>query len=223
MVERLPHGYTNDTRRIGDVVEKRYEGRDSLARAAREFTCLTRLLGRFAVPEVVRFDASAPLLVLKEVLGRHGQELIDEGQGPLVLGLIGNQLRELQSFPPSVIPGLKGTGGVIVHGDFGPQNVLCSPDLTSICAVVDWEFAHVGSPIEDLAWVEWIIRTHHPSAVEALPQLFAGSGLHFGWSERQAAMVLQCRHYIAYCDASEMDLAADQWRRRIDATEHWSE
>ena len=39
---------------------------------------------------------------------------------------------------------------MIVHGDFGPQNVLIAGD--NISALLDWEFAHAGQPVEDLAW-----------------------------------------------------------------------
>lgn len=35
--------------------------------------------------------------------------------------------------------------------DFGPQNVLLDPGTFAVTAVVDWEFAHVGDPVEDLA------------------------------------------------------------------------
>ena len=222
-VEHLPRGYTNRTRRVGTHIEKRYEGADALVRAEREFTSLTRLHGHYPVPEVVQFDPSVPMLVLTEIIGRHGQELIDEGQGRTVLRLIGDHLAQLQVLDPSVIPGLTGVGSVIVHGDFGPQNVLCSLDLTHVSGVLDWELAHVGAPIEDLAWTEWIIRMHHPEARDDLPELFAGSGLSFGWSDRQAAMVQQCRSYVAYCEASDMKAAAAQWERRLHLTEHWSE
>ena len=109
-VERLPHGYTNQTRQIGTGVEKIYEGFDSLTRAEREFTCLTALAGRYPVPRVLRFDASLPVLVTSGVQGRHGQELIEEGRAAQVVRLIGRQLSDLQSFDPSTVPGLTGRG-----------------------------------------------------------------------------------------------------------------
>jgi aminoglycoside phosphotransferase (APT) family kinase protein len=37
-----------------------------------------------------------------------------------------------------------------VHGDFRIGNLLVGPD--GLRAVIDWEFAHVGDPLEDLAW-----------------------------------------------------------------------
>ena len=89
-VERLPHGYTNRTRRVGDRIEKRYEGADAVIRAEREFTSLTGLHGRYPVPEVLQFDSSVPMLLLTDVVGSHGQELIDHGRGAMVLGATGS-------------------------------------------------------------------------------------------------------------------------------------
>lgn len=39
---------------------------------------------------------------------------------------------------------------VLVHGDFKANNLLC--DQGQLTAVIDWEMAHIGDPIEDLAW-----------------------------------------------------------------------
>jgi aminoglycoside phosphotransferase (APT) family kinase protein len=220
---RPPYGYTNRTRRVENGIEKRYEGAGSFARAQREFTCLTHLLGKYPVPEVVEFDDSVPMIVLTTVAGRHGQELIAEGHAPTVLRLVGQQLAELQTIDSSTIPGLEGEGDVIVHGDFGAQNIVCSLDLTHVSGVLDWESAHIGGAIEDLAWAEWIVRMHHPEAQDDLSELFGGSGLSICWSDRQSAMVRQCRHYIAHCEASGLEEPAAEWRRRLVATERWHE
>jgi aminoglycoside phosphotransferase (APT) family kinase protein len=45
---------------------------------------------------------------------------------------------------------------------------------------VDWEFAHIGDRLTDIAWAEWIFRTHHPHLLGALPSLFAGYQDHPG-------------------------------------------
>ncbi len=40
---------------------------------------------------------------------------------------------------------------VLVHGDFRTGNFLVAPD--GLAAILDWEFAHCGSPYEDLSWI----------------------------------------------------------------------
>ena len=40
---------------------------------------------------------------------------------------------------------------VLVHGDFRVGNFMVTP--AGLSAVLDWEFAHWGSPMEDLAWL----------------------------------------------------------------------
>lgn len=39
----------------------------------------------------------------------------------------------------------------VVHGDFRNGNLIVGPD--GVRAVLDWELAHVGDPLEDLGWV----------------------------------------------------------------------
>ena len=39
----------------------------------------------------------------------------------------------------------------LVHGDFRHGNLIIGPD--GVRAVLDWELAHVGDPMEDLGWV----------------------------------------------------------------------
>ncbi len=40
---------------------------------------------------------------------------------------------------------------LFVHGDFRIGNLMVSP--TELIGVLDWEFAHLGDPAEDLAWL----------------------------------------------------------------------
>ncbi len=53
-------------------------------------------------------------------------------------------LRWLLDHPPPPRP------LVVVHGDFRIGNLLVEPE--GLVAVLDWEFAHLGDPREDLAW-----------------------------------------------------------------------
>jgi len=71
---------------------------------------------------------------------------------------------------------------VIVHGDFRPQNALIEGDR--INALVDWEFAHIGQPVENLA-LGGVDRSHAPpDAVDVLPELLDASRLGMNWSAR---------------------------------------
>lgn len=45
---------------------------------------------------------------------------------------------------------------VVVHGDIGFHNVLVDGD--DITALLDWEFAHVGDPVEDLGYARQFIE-----------------------------------------------------------------
>ena len=48
------------------------------------------------------------------------------------------------------------TATALCHGDAGVGNFLFAGD--KVTALLDWEFAHVGAPQDDLAWVA--IRNH---------------------------------------------------------------
>lgn len=39
----------------------------------------------------------------------------------------------------------------LVHGDFRNGNLIY--DTEGLCGVLDWEIAHIGDPMEDLAWI----------------------------------------------------------------------
>ncbi len=41
---------------------------------------------------------------------------------------------------------------VLVHGDFRNGNLMITPQ-DGMCAVLDWELAHIGDPMEDLGWI----------------------------------------------------------------------
>jgi aminoglycoside phosphotransferase (APT) family kinase protein len=46
---------------------------------------------------------------------------------------------------------------VLVHGDFKPGNALIDGDR--ITALLDWETAHLGDPLEDLGWITNPVRS----------------------------------------------------------------
>lgn len=55
---------------------------------------------------------------------------------------------------------------VFVHGDFAPINVVVD-GACHVSALLDFEHAHVGDPLEDVAWWSWVVRHHHPDAWRA--------------------------------------------------------
>jgi aminoglycoside phosphotransferase (APT) family kinase protein len=55
-------------------------------------------------------------------------------------------LRWLGDHLPAEAPDL-----ALVHGDFRNGNLMIGPD--GLRAVLDWELAHLGDPMEDLGWI----------------------------------------------------------------------
>jgi aminoglycoside phosphotransferase (APT) family kinase protein len=219
-VHPLEHGYTNHT--VGDqsVVDKTYVGPSARRRRAREQLILTRLQGHVAVPPI--YGAEDRTLRLGFVDGRHGQDLIDAGHAEAVLTACGRTLHQIHAVDwAGRIHGA--TGRVLVHGDFGPNNVLLDPATFQVTAVLDWEFAHLGDPLEDLAWCEWIVRTHHPDHVGELEVFYAAYGCPAPpWPARKAAMLAQCRALEEFCQRWVPDGdGVRQWRQRIIATQGW--
>jgi aminoglycoside phosphotransferase (APT) family kinase protein len=226
-MEPLRHGYTNRTLGDGTAVVKCYEGPDAVARSKREREVLSILQGRLPLPQIL--DSGDRCLTMTFMSGIHGQEMLEAGHGSGVLRACGTMLRRIHQIDPSVIdaapasPG--GDGRVLVHGDYGPQNVLLDPEAMQVAAVLDWEWAHAGNSVEDLAWCEWIVRMHHPGDVSLLGFFFdAYGGAIPRWPDRQQVMVGRCRFMLELCHRQEPGGPAEtQWARRLAVTAAWPE
>ncbi|MFC4068279.1 phosphotransferase family protein [Actinoplanes subglobosus] len=188
-MRQLPHGYTHDTRSDGATVVKRYQGPSAPGRGSTERLALSRLANS-VVPVPHLIDAPAGALRMRHVAGVHGQDLIAIGLAGPVLRSCGQTLRQVQMLEPAtVLGGMPGPARVVlVHGDYGPNNMLFDPITHTTVAVIDWEWAHAGDPVKDLGWCEWIIRMHHPEAVDQLPELFDAYGERPDWARRQDAL-----------------------------------
>ncbi|WP_425825356.1 phosphotransferase family protein [Streptomyces fractus] len=220
----LKHGYTNRTVADGTVVEKAYEGPDAAQRLRRERTLLPHLQGQLPVPPVL--GATATTLTLGFLPGAPGQDLLNAGHPAEVLSSCGTLLRRIHELtPPAPALGTRAPHDVLVHGDFGPNNLLLDPDTFDVTAVVDWEFAHFGPPVEDLAWCEWIVRTHHPAHRDALTHFFRSYGADPPpWPTRRTAMLTRCEQLRHFCERWEADGAgARLWRERAAVTAGWEE
>jgi aminoglycoside phosphotransferase (APT) family kinase protein len=65
----------------------------------------------------------------------------------------------------------------LVHSDFNPKNILVDPSTGEVTGLVDWEFAHAGSPFTDLgnllrldrrpAFVDAVLSTYAELVVDA--------------------------------------------------------
>jgi aminoglycoside phosphotransferase (APT) family kinase protein len=85
----------------------------------------------------------------------HGLENVDDPVGRIRLGLdlveehrpaFELALRWLDEHRPPV------GAPAVVHGDFRVGNLLVD-ETTGLAAVLDWELAHLGDPVEDLGWL----------------------------------------------------------------------
>ncbi|GHH36644.1 phosphotransferase family protein [Streptomyces candidus] len=214
-MEHLPHGYTNHTTYHAGVVTKAYKGRDAQRRMEREAAALCGLetLGTaFPVPQLIGCTGESLSMTFLE--GVHGQDLIDAGYADAVLRACGAALRAVHSVDATDVFPRARPGTVLVHGDFGPNNLLLTGDASRVTAVLDWEWAHWGDPVEDLAWCEWIVRTHHPEDVSALDGFFEAYGHRPDWQVRHRAMADRCRELVDF-QPQRVSLLID--------TESWTE
>jgi aminoglycoside phosphotransferase (APT) family kinase protein len=60
---------------------------------------------------------------------------------------------------------------VLAHSDFNPKNLLVDPGTGDVTGLVDWEFAHAGSPFTDIGNVTRFERD--PRLLEPLLEAFA--------------------------------------------------
>jgi aminoglycoside phosphotransferase (APT) family kinase protein len=65
---------------------------------------------------------------------------------------------------------------VLVQGDTGPGNFMYDGDR--VTAIVDWELAHIGDPMDDIAWLSWRATQHGwPDFPARLREYEATSGI----------------------------------------------
>ncbi|PXA82857.1 phosphotransferase family protein [Nostoc sp. 3335mG] len=88
----------------------------------------------------------------------HYEAIIDAGEY-VVEPTLRAALRWLRRNPPP-----EPAKPAIVHGDYRAGNFLFTPD-GRISAILDWEMAHIGDPLEDIAWAlnpMWPMTRHFP-------------------------------------------------------------
>lgn len=108
---------------------------------------------------------------------------------------------------------------VIVHGDFAPYNIIVDADNGEVRAVIDWELVHLGTPLEDLAWLEWYMRIwYHPQA-GVLDALYAAYGPLPSWRSRHQAMIDRCLPHVERSKHPTFPLdVAERWKLHMERT-----
>ena len=91
-----------------------------------------------------------------------------EGRGN---GKAADEERQCPDFPATPLRRVGSDGSALLHGDFGPQNMLFDEGTLQMAALVDWEFIR-RRPVEDLAWTRRLRRVFGSSP----PVGWGGSG-----------------------------------------------
>lgn len=132
--------------RIADPQEKEAAGRDFVAQIARLHAIDARAhpLRGFGDP-----DEPVSARLRREIRDLRATNLSARPDAILQLAL--HWLEE--NIPPD------DGAAVIVHGDAGPGNFLCANG--QVTALLDWELAHYGDPMEDLAGI-WVRMLFNP-------------------------------------------------------------
>lgn len=205
------------------AVLKTYAGPDSTLRQDNERQALHALAGRYPVPKILAERPDS--LLLGFLPGEHGQDLIDSGHSEEVLHACGLALRALHDIDIStVFPRSTNREHVLVHGDFGPNNVLLDAETFEVRAVLDWEFSTPGDAVVDVAWCEWIVRMHHPAAVTSLSGFHQAYGSVPPWPVRQAAMISRCLWLQEFSRRLDPEGGgAALWEDRAMMTARWAE
>ncbi|NUR69918.1 MAG: phosphotransferase [Hamadaea sp.] len=211
---RLPYGFLNETARTGDEVVKTYVGVTARERRDTELAALRTAAPFVPVPQVVRVDDDPPVLRLAFVPGVNAVARLESSPLP-VLGTLGACVRDFQRAYADAH-----NGQILVHGDCGPQNFLLSP-TGSVVALLDWEWAHPGPPITDIAWLEWVVRHHYPAAVSGIPALYEAYGTVPPWPQRHAAMLSLCEFRLG--EALRNGESGVNWHAKLAATQQLTE
>ena len=123
----------------GETIARKIQRDDEFAHAR---TVLTTDMGRAMAATHSIPVTSVPGLIEQDEIAYYRKVLDDTGEPHPVFEVA---FRWLESNRPT------GTGKTVVHGDFRLGNVMV--DRNGLTAVLDWELAHIGDPMEDLGWV----------------------------------------------------------------------
>jgi aminoglycoside phosphotransferase (APT) family kinase protein len=131
------------TRAMGEVIPKKLLTQERFARVR------PRLAYRFG--EILAAIHSADVTGFASLVSMDGREAVDYQKARLAQYQIENPVFALaivwleDNVPPHPIT------RCLVHGDFRTGNIMIEPE--GVTAILDWELAHIGDPMEDLGWL----------------------------------------------------------------------
>jgi aminoglycoside phosphotransferase (APT) family kinase protein len=128
----------------GSVLDPDAYGAHAAAVGAQMFTILGHIHARDPAAFATGTPAPAPDACWRQRLDHWTAAVRADATGPEPIFWAG--VRWLERHPPPPPPRV-----AIVHGDYRSGNFLVD-DAGRIGAIVDWEMAHLGDPLEDLAW-----------------------------------------------------------------------
>ncbi|HZY56365.1 MAG TPA: phosphotransferase family protein [Rubrobacteraceae bacterium] len=150
-----PYGYLEDFAVREAFVMERLEGESIGRRVVRkqEFAATREALPRQLAEELTKIHA-IPIERLPSLPGAQ-----TEPAAPHVLETLERELDLLEEPHPAIELGLswlrehlpQSHGIVLNHGDFRVGNFVV--DEEGLVGVLDWEFAHLGDPADDLGWL----------------------------------------------------------------------
>ena len=140
----------------GETIARKILRDDAFAAARQRLTrdCAVALARLHAIP-----PATVPGLAATDQIEQYRTVLDTVGRPHPTFELA---FRWLEAHRPS--PG-SNARTCIVHGDFRLGNLMV--DANGLAAVLDWELAHLGDPLEDLGWLcvkAWRFGSSHPVA-----------------------------------------------------------
>lgn len=215
----------------GEAVVKEFSD-DTVERADVERALLARLPSEVPVPTLLPSSAARQVRTAF-VPGILGQDWVAAGRPATdptrvarhvrFLSQCGRILRLLHRVDVDVR--LPGEGPVVVHGDFGPYNIIVGPTEGEIRALIDWELAHRGSAVEDLAWMEWNMRIWYSPQPGVLEAFYRSYGDVPPWRDRHAAMLERCDRHAQRARRSSYPApeARARWLEHLEQTRAFSE
>ncbi len=199
-------------------VLKRYQGPGVIQRWKTEQQLLQTLAGELPLPKLLDHPVDAEIL-MEKTSAVAAVELIHENNSAVILAEIGSLLAHLQSLPVRDLHHfLKGNGGILVHGDFSLETIHLDSLTYHPLAIMDWEWAHLGDAVEDVAWMEWFIRMQMGKFTRDLPTFYEAYGSTPPWNSRKDAMIEQCLRRLEYARMVGRRKSIQHWQSMLQIT-----